>query len=250
MSEGISLINNNGAEKRNGFLGLFLLRANILMEQGKNTSIMIAAVALIAGAVIGFYGSSFKTGVSSSFKEENEKLKSQIEAAKKFFPPSPPEIRSLSGTVKEIKDGAVTIEVNFFGNPFEDLPKMREVTVGERTIIVKNEQKSPDVFRKEMDAYQAALAKLSPAGTGPAGIPAKNYPIPPAPFIEKKLELAALKAGDQISVEAGENIKTMTRFEAIRIVVQTPVALPASAPAGALPPAGGPGPAGSAVPPK
>ena len=164
-------------------------------------------------------------GRSSSSSAELEKLQRQIEQAKKFFP-SVPELRSLSGTIKEIKGNVLLLETPASFNPFEELPSIREVMVGSTVKIIKNEPKDADLIQKEQEKYQQQLIELQKKIK--PGVPPEpgSYPIPPTFFVESTISLKDLKPGDQVLVDAEENIKTKARFEASKITVQGGVSAP------------------------
>ena len=183
------------------------------MEETKKrfTAILIF---FIIGVLLGF-GVSISYNKKSAEKnslEENAKLMSQLEKAKKFFP-SIPEMKSVFGTVKEINGNIVRVETGESLNPFEELPAIREVTVTQSTKIVKQEQKSPAEFQKEMEAFQKKMQQ-NLNGTAPNAVPVN-------PFMEKELLLSDIKVNDRISAESDKNIKTAAKFEATRIVVSS-----------------------------
>lgn len=197
----------------------------------KNQVVIIGmALALVAGGVVGYTVAGLQ-------------YSAQLEKAKKFFPVMS-EMRSVSGTVTKVSGNVVTISTPPSNNPFEDVPTTRDVVVTAATKVIKNVQKDQKVYQEEMTAYQAALQKAQKAapaagpaaGASPASA-AVAFPVPPMPFDEKELKVSDIKTGDMISVEAAQNIKTQTRFEATRITVN-------QTPAGAVGPAGAAGPAG------
>ncbi|MCX6702518.1 MAG: hypothetical protein NTW60_01450 [Candidatus Wolfebacteria bacterium] len=196
----------------------------------KSTTLIILAVSLIISLAIGF-GSGYLVGQKTTASN----YQAQIEKAKKFFPLIP-DVRSVSGVVKKISGNVVTIEMPASANPFEDLPTTREVAITDKTKIVKSEPKDTRAYQEEIAVYQEALKKVqrqtAPASTGTAPTtPAAmaNMPVPPMPFSEKDVKLSDLKEGMQISVQAGENIKTATKFEAVKITISS-IAAPAVAP--------------------
>ena len=188
---------------------------------GKQVIVIVIIVSLLIGFGVGFY-----QGKQSA----TNRFQAQIEKAKKFFPEAL-EIFSISGAIKKIDGNVLTIETPPSPNPFEELPTMREVVVGDDTEIIKREQKSPEVFNREIAAYEQALnrAQLDPSVPAPT-----DFPIPPDPFKETKIALDGLEVNNQILVDAGsENIKDSARFGAVRIVVLEADAavLPESSPA-------------------
>ena len=206
------------------------------------TNKLSVGIVIILALAFGFGGGFFagKMSVSSD-------LKADLEKAKTFFPEIR-EIRSLSGKVKKVDGNTLTLEVQQLPNPFDEWPLKREVIAGENTKIIKNEQKDPEEYNKEMEEYGDKIKNYKPGSS-----PEEKFLMPPIPFKEVELSVSDIKEGDQISVESSENIKTAKRFEAVRITVFGASAFPASA-GGAIPPAlstppGIPGGTPAAIPP-
>ena len=197
----------------------------------------MALILALAAFVVGLGIGSFVKLPSSPVSREtpNEKLLRQVEQAKKFFP-SMPEMRNVSGVVKQVKDGSFVLQSDPPANPFEDLPETREVIVGDKTAIIKLEQKDPAAYQKEIDMFQKEMESASKKSS--AGITPGSLPTPPNPFKEVKLALKDLKEGERVTVEAKDDIKTAERFEAVRIVVQSYAGAGGATTGGA--PAGGP----------
>ena len=223
----------------------------------KTVHIVLAVIALVAGLGVGYMmglsapSAQIDRTQADQLQGELEKMKAQIEKAKQFFPPSP-QITSISGSVKSVEGDIMTVEASLFINPFEELPTMREVLVTEATKIIRNEPKDSALLQKENEAYQKALKEYKPSvPAGDGVLPSlASSPTPPQLSVEKEVALGDVKAGDQVFVDAGKNIKTEKRFEAVRIVVQmttlpagamylAPVGFPVPAPVG-TPPAAAP----------
>lgn len=209
--------------------------------------ILVLVFGIFAGFMAGvYYEKKNSREYPGSQNNQLAQLQSQLDKAKKYFP-SIPEMKSLIGTVKQIKGGIIIIETQQAPNPFEELPTSREVTVTTSTKIVRQEQKTPLDFGKEMAEFQKKIQQ-NVNGTIPSA-------LPPVPFAEKQLGLADIKINDQIIVESDKNIKTDVKFEATRIIVQqifavapAPVPVPTQNTAtnpflnGSLPPAPAPPP--------
>jgi len=207
----------------------------------KSTSTLIVlAIALVIGFFLGF---SFNGNNQST--EPNEELLRQLEKAKAFFP-TISEMYSVFGTVKEIKGNTITIETIESPNPFEDIPLIREIIVTQNTEIIKQENKDPEQYQKEFDEYlikvdeQIEILPLDPLLPPDPSIPQEPL-IPPDPFEEKTIGINDIKINDQISVDAGKNIKTLKSFEAVKIMVQASFGLPAPIDVGLPAPAPPPG---------
>jgi len=165
---------------------------------------LYVVVALVAGLGIGFIGGrGVRSGVLES--PETQKLQAQIEQAKKFFPPTPSDVRTLSGAVKEIRGSTIVMEVSPV-NPFDESPRSRNVTLASGTKIVRTERKDPAVYQREIADFQKALQSRTKAGTAPVSLP--------NPFRETPAQLSDIRVGGQISVTAGENIRDKEAFTA------------------------------------
>ena len=174
--------------------------------------ILVLVLGMFAGFMAGvFYEKKNSREAPGSQNNQLAQLQSQLDKAKKYFP-SIPDTKSLIGTVKQIKGGIITIETLQPPNPFEELPTSREVAVTASTKIVRQEQKSPQDYGKEMAEFQKKIQQNA-NGSIPSA-------VPPVPFVEKPLGLADIKINDQIIVESDKNIKADVKFEATRIVVQ------------------------------
>lgn len=184
------------------------------MEEEQKTSILTTVtpiVALIIGAAIGFIVGTVQSN------DEISKLQVQIDTAKKFFPTTP-EIRSLSGTIKDVSGNTITLESSFIVNPFENLPQERVITITPSTKLISFEPKDQAVFQKEMEEYSQKMSAVRPGGV-------REPAITPIPFNEKTLNINGIKVGMTVTVEAGENVKEKAAFEAVKITV-TPVMPP------------------------
>lgn len=124
-----------------------------------------------------------------------------------LFPPVPTELRSLAGTIVEIKDSTLTLSVDLRSpNPLEEIeaPKERRVTVTKSTKISRRVAKTPEELREE-------FAARDPGTPTP----------PPSPFKLVELKLEEIKAGDAVVVAAAKNILSETSFEATEITVES-----------------------------
>ncbi len=179
----------------------------------KNNITLIAVSALVIGGLVGYGVAAYQ-------------YSSQLSRAKSVFP-SQEKVTSVGGTIKNISGNVITIETPKSANPFEDTPTVREITVTSATSIVKREPKDPKEFQQEMDAFQKLLQKtVSTSATATTSTKPVVAQTPPLPFTEITLALSDLKAGDTITVESNQNIKTATSFEVVKITL-TAEAVPA-----------------------
>ncbi|MEK7636585.1 MAG: hypothetical protein AAB362_02765 [Patescibacteria group bacterium] len=179
----------------------------------KYSLIVSLIVSFVVGGVVGFVVGGYYSGDGVLTNGERiAELEAKIEKAKKLFP-SISDIRSVSGTIEEINGNSIVIK-SFQGiSPFEDLPEKFEILVTNATKIIRMIQKDPQAFQKEIEAIQ----KGQSGGNVSEISSSASFPNP---FIEKEITAKDLKVGGQVSVEAGENIKGKTRFDATRVIIQ------------------------------
>lgn len=192
----------------------------------KNSGVPLLVLVFLAGAAIGYSGAGYQYSV-------------RIEKAKQFFP-ALPTLPAVSGAIQSISGSTITLLVQSVLNPFEDLPTVREVTVMSTTKIVKSEPKDPQMLMAETAEYQKVLDRTLLLQDNSAPVPA-NLLAPPQPFSETAIRLSDLKVGDMITVDAGKDIKTATRFEAVKITLVTTLPAPSGVNlpnTGSVPPAG------------
>lgn len=171
--------------------------------------IVVALVAGVLGYVIGA-GSSGRMSFLGGFGAGNL--------------PSMPDSNSISGGVKSIQGNIITLSTPS-GNPRDEAPKERQVTVTSATEITKLENKSAETIKKEQEDYGKKMASWKPG----SGVP----PVQPSLSVEKKISVSDIKAGDLVNVLAAILIRLEEKFEATKItVVSSAAALPpAPAPA-------------------
>lgn len=164
------------------------------MESNKTLSIGIGA--LVVGLLVGYFAAYVPARIKM------QKTEQSIERVKQIFPETA-ELKTLTGAVKSIVDGKITLDTGTGFNPLEVLPATRVVSVSDDTVIVRRVFKDVALFQKEMSEYQK-----KPSGT------------PPFPYREVAAELSDVKEGTSLTVEAAEDIKTKESFETVKIIVQ------------------------------
>lgn len=195
------------------------------MRTEQNNSFVVIAV-LIGGIIVGFV---IGAGVARSRAgAQMQKLQAQIERAKEFFPSLPQEIRTISGTVKEVNAGEhiVIMEVSV-ANPFDESPTMRRISIGPDTKITRAEAKDPASYQREIAEFQKAVRTQS----GKSGF--FKALTPPDPFREVASTIADIHPGAHIMVTADSNIRDQESFTAtaIRILEASGANGPFGAPA-------------------
>lgn len=166
-----------------------------------------STLAFFAALIIGFGAGFFveKTMLASQTNQEVAKLRSQIEQAKKFFPPIQEQINVISGVVTDISGDIVTLEVDIV-NPFDDFPKVQKVKIATDTVVLRLESK-----------YQ-----VSQLGTLPPGF------LPSIFYIKSPGSRTEIKKGQSITVTAGEDVRRKDLFAAKKIEIILPSTLPAA----------------------
>jgi hypothetical protein len=166
------------------------------MDKDKQVSIT-ASAALILIALAG----GFAAGQSLPAYDLGPTERAAIENS-----PEPIVTRSITGRVKEANGSAIVIEASV--DPTRpDLPRDREVVVGEDTRIVKQRIKSSSVYQRELEEYAKTLAQDPEAA------------IYPLAFGESSISSDEIMAGDEVIVESNESV-AVPRITAVKIVVQ------------------------------
>jgi len=177
--------------------------------------VLIAAAALLVGLVLGFaIGQPMgQRAARQQAEAELQRLKGIIEE----FWPTEPEMFSISGQVIEVKTNSLLIETPSV-HPLEDTPTVREILAAEDTIIVKQTEKDPKIYEREMEEYMKLEEKLR--AQMEAGIEPEERPESPKYYLETEITLADIEAGNRVFVETDQNIKWAERFTATRIAVE------------------------------
>lgn len=179
---------------------------------------MSIVIALVAGLIAGFV--SGKRFPGSGASAEVRKLQSQVEQAKRYFPPISQEMRSIVGIVKEVQGNTITIEFSP-ANPFDESPRIRIVTIVSKTKITQNEQKDPATIEREAKEFQKVIQSQKSGAPQSVAFPTSFREIP-AVFSDIRTE-------QQVSVTAAENIRDKESFTATQVSitgVNIPVTIP------------------------
>lgn len=166
---------------------------------------------LILGMICGYFlarSYAYQLGVEKGKQETEEKYQAKIE---EIFPsmPEQDEIFSVSGEIKEVRDNLLIVrEAIYPSNPFEDAKtKEWRVNITDATELVERIDKTFDEMGEMMEET------ADPA-------------VMPMPFQENTLDYSKLEAGQNIIVEASENIKGKTEFEAKKIILAPEIMVP------------------------
>ena len=167
----------------------------------KNKKLTIIIIFLIIAGVGGYYlGVSDKSGQCAS------ELSRYQEAVDSFFPPTPEQVFSIDGIIKEIGKDYLIIETPSLSKRIlpgeEPVMEERKITVSENTEIIK---RNPMVFEFSEEE-----------GT--------EIPV----FKEEKYSFSELKSGDSVIIEAEENIKNESEFPAAKIIMRELETFPVS----------------------
>ena len=109
------------------------------------------------------------------------------------FQPTQPEMFEINGTVKEVKTNSLVIETEQF-HSFEQLPTEREILVTEDTTIVIRAERGFEDYEEELEP-------------------------PDFSFTEMMTTLNQIEIGNQVRVEADQDISSAESFTATRITV-------------------------------
>lgn len=176
-----------------------------------------STLVFLLALIIGFGGGFFvqKAMLESQNNQEVAKLQSQIEQAKKFFPPIAQDVRDVLGTVKEINGDTIVVEMTVM-NPFDDSPQTRTVTIASETKIVRSERKDPAAYQREIAEYQKNIQAQSNKS------PSVRLTSPNA-FSQDSAKISDIAFGQRVSIAASEDIRDKESFTAKTIII-----LPAS----------------------
>ncbi len=170
-------------------------------------------IVLILVVVVGFM--AWQGGYQAGWG----KAKDKIEKSGMF--PGAMETKVLNGQVTAVGDSSLGVKV-FMVSPLasEDLT-IRTVIIGNDTIIERNTPKDMETLRKEQAEFMEEIKKAPLSGET-----AKAPVIPPEPFTREIVTIKDIKVGDNVMVEASENVSAVKEFTAARISL-TPSIAPA-----------------------
>jgi hypothetical protein len=180
-----------------------------MANRGK--SMVMVVLIFIIGLSLGYFAGSFankKGDITIEKSNVDKKLLEQIERAKSFFPVID-EMFSVTGTITGIGNNIINIDTFQSPNPFEDIPTKREIKISSSTKLIRQEQKDPQEFQKEMEKYQKILQENP-----------NDLPKLPQYFDEVNIRITDLKAGDVITVTSETDIKTQASFNAEKVISQ------------------------------
>ena len=158
-------------------------------------------VLVILGLVLSFGGGYYvnRNIADSNLRNTNTDLTESLEKIKKSLPEIK-EVRSFEGTVKSIGNNSITIEVAPSFNSLIEWPVVREVVITSETKILHRGVKSPDTLQEEFRENKKVLSA----------------------FFQDEISINDIRPGWTITVEATEDIRTKTSFEASRVLNDWP----------------------------
>lgn len=171
------------------------------------TTIIFLIIVFLAGTALAFpIGKmlGYNQGFSAGAQEMEAKYQKRIA---EIYPPVT-NVTGLAGTIKEIQEKALKVEVSIpSSNPFEEQrTELRTVLLTDQTKIIKQIPKTPEEYENDMEEYNRTVAQN----------PTELIPYP-NPMKDAEFKLSDLKVGIFINVEAEENIKEKSEFEASKI---------------------------------
>ncbi len=169
--------------------------------------LLVGVIALMVFSVT-LFSVGFLAGQTIGAKRAVATAQQKLES---ILPSAPAEVYSLSGTVKEVKENTVVIKSSpLSSNPFDDQgPKERAVKVGGTTVLQELHFKTAAQIQQDNAAYQAAMDAANKSGA--------ELPTAPLPYRLTSLTLGDLVPGDLLVVNAKDNIRMSTEFEASEI---------------------------------
>jgi hypothetical protein len=156
---------------------------------------IFALLVLISGIGGYFYG--LKVGYVSG-KSVSEKEITDLKAGLRIYSlPSPSEIFSISGVIKEIGENTIKVETNSFTD-FPPLPGQKISTELRLVEVTSETEITESVFFKPRLPVSGKNGQSSGAQA-------------------KEIKLSDLKIGDNITIRSSENIKNKMKFAAMSI---------------------------------
>jgi len=172
------------------------------------TSLVVALLAFSGGYFIGQTKVVNNQNINKVSDKPQEKQDAPLEENR--------EIYILSGTVKEINDDNILINISKSDE--------RIVEIDGNTKIYVLEEKSHDQYQKEMDEY---LKKLKDRESSQLKLPditamPSASSLAPGLFAEKIGTKSDIKSGITLTVFANQNIKDIKQFKAAEIFIPPP----------------------------
>lgn len=191
---------------------------------------------VIIGVAILFFaaGYAFPSFNKSGTLIPNNNYQAGWDAAKKrmsdggFYPASSSEVKSVTGEIKDISNGKITLKIRPLDLLADPVLDERIITIDSTTKIFSQEPKDQKEFFAEMTEYDKQLknnqAKAATVTTGTSTAPIEIATLtPPNGFIKTEIALSDLKVGQTVSVMADKNIKEVKEFNAIEINFYKPL---------------------------
>lgn len=185
---------------------------------------IIISISIILSFFLGYFLNSVigseGSGVSkdSGFKAGWDAARQRFVETGFYFPADETsEIKNIYGNVTAVGGNKITLKIKPLDPLADPDLDVRIVDVSEAKIYSLTE-KNHEEYQKEMEEFQAKM-ELSMDASMDASVPAFNEAVmPPEIFYEKEISLKDIKEGENIRVEAGENIRDKKEFKAIKIV--------------------------------
>ena len=178
----------------------------------------VAGIVLLAiGGAVGFMVArqGGQAGSTNTFQAGWDAAKKRL-ADTGFVLPMMGEMKSVSGTVQEIKNDGMTVKIR----PLEPLADpaldVRTVKFDANTKFYLQKQKDPATYQKEFADFNRAMQQAAAqAGKGAAPVnPAAAAITPPQPFEKVEINRGDIKKNEQATVMAANDIKDAKEFVA------------------------------------
>lgn len=173
---------------------------------GKKIICLAGIILIIVSFAAGFY-----FGDEKGYKQGLEEGKTITEALflSGILPSlEPAEVNSFFGTITDIRDNKITLEVSLINySPREDRK------TGNKTVIVTENTRFLRQFEGALEEWEKLEEEYHEA------IEAGLNPDPPQPFEPEPIGFSDLAVGDKISAGSTENIEGEDEFEASLIIL-------------------------------
>lgn len=127
-------------------------------------------------------------------------------------------VYNVTGTITEIGASSLKMTATFIAPDILSEPTTVEmvVNVTNDTKIIRQLEKTPEEFQKDLEAYDQAISSAAAEGTepSPGGEPEL---APPGPYKSEEISLPDLEVGMTVSVSSGDNMRGKTAVDATEI---------------------------------
>ena len=120
------------------------------------------------------------------------------------------EITSVNGSIQEIENNKLTLKIQALEPLADSKLDIRIIEINDETIFYKLIVKSSEQFEKEFQEFEKTVEKEDFVGDIPY----------PEPFTKEEITFDDIKVGQRVFVEAGKDIKDLSQFEVVEVIIR------------------------------